>query len=85
MADLRVTGGLTPPPSTGPANRSDAARAAQRAFFQAALNGTAAPAATPPAVKAAPPAKATPAPAAANPAAEPTRYARPGSRLDIRV
>jgi hypothetical protein len=52
-------------------------RAAQRAFFEAALSAAAPTSAAAPAN----PASAS----AAAPAAEPPRFLRPGSRLDIRV
>ncbi|MBO9630837.1 MAG: hypothetical protein J7516_15570 [Shinella sp.] len=65
--------------------RAEAVRAAQRAFFQAALNeAQAAPA--PVASRAAPKVEpATTAVSAAAPADPAARYARPGSRLDIKV
>lgn len=78
MADVRISGGI--PPQL-PAQRSDAARAAQRAFFQAALQGVQPTAPTP-----APTAKpAAPIQTVAPTLAEPQRYLRPGSRLDIKV
>lgn len=87
MADMRISGGQIPP--TAAPQRSDAAKAAQRAFFQAALQQAS------PASSAAPiRAVAEPRPGApvTNRAAEPhaattppTRYARPGSLLDIKV
>jgi hypothetical protein len=85
MADLRVTGGL-PAPVPKPALPSEAARAAQRAFFQAALNA-AAPAAPSRPVETQPaaPRAATLQAAPAAPATEPNRYMRPGSLLDIKV
>ncbi len=85
MADFRVTGAL--PPALQPARQGDAARAAQRAFFQAALNNTA-PVVAPHPV-AAQPTPSPPAPrvtaAQATAAGEPNRFMRPGSLLDIRV
>ena len=62
-------------------------RAAQRAFFEAAVNGAPAPAAgAGPAARAEP---VRPVAAAArtapDPAAQPQRYLRPGSLLDIKV
>ena len=61
-------------PARAPA-RIEAARAAQRAFFQAALNGT-----PPPAAPAAPVKTAQ-----AAPTDSPPRYGRPGSLVDIKV
>jgi hypothetical protein len=83
MANLSI--GSSPGAQIPATPRTDTARAAQRAFFQAALNGTApAQAAAPTHVGAASPVK--PAQAAPSPgASEPTRYARPGSFLDIKV
>jgi hypothetical protein len=75
MADLRIPSAAVPAVARPqPAARVDAATAAQRAFFQAALG-------------AAPAAPASPAPAAAkaDPAAAPQRLPRPGSLLDIKV
>jgi hypothetical protein len=84
MADLRVTGAATPP-ALQPARPSEAVRAAQRAFFTAALNNVAPTQAARP-VHAPAAARAAPV-QAAQPAAdtEPGRYARPGSLLDIKV
>ena len=92
MADLRIPSAQLPaaqPRGTAPA-RSDAVRAAQRAFFETALAGEAqaAPAARPTAaVEAA--VVATPfreVRAAFDPATPaPTRMLRPGSLLDIKV
>jgi hypothetical protein len=83
MADLRVTGGASPT-ALQPARPSEAVRAAQRAFFTAALNNVApAQAASPVQSQAA---TRGPAVQPAQPAAgEPARYARPGSLLDIKV
>jgi len=82
MADLRVTGGASPN-ALQPARPSQAVRAAQRAFFTAALNDVT------PTQAARPVQTATRGPSvqASQPAAEgaPTRYARPGSLLDIKV
>ena len=67
-----------------PQRPADAARAAaQRAFFEAAMGKTAAPAASAPA----PPAQvAAPVQRTADPAAgKPEKILRPGSLLDIRV
>lgn len=84
MADLRIGGGAGLP-AVQPTQRNETVRAAQRAFFQAALNGVAPSEPTRP-VAAQPTARTTSAPAAQPAAdAEPTRYARPGSLLDIRV
>jgi len=84
MADLRVTGGASPN-ALQPARPSQAVRAAQRAFFTAALNDV-----TP--TQAARPVQTQTATRGASvqasqPAADgaPTRYARPGSLLDIKV
>ncbi len=84
MADLRVTGGASPN-ALQPARPSAAVRAAQRAFFTAALNNVApSQPARPVQTQAAPRAtNAQPAQAAAE--GEPTRFARPGSLLDIKV
>ncbi len=67
---------------------STAARAAQRAFFNAALGGASAPAAPQPVAAVAPappPRAATPQVQAQPETAELNRTYRPGSRLDIRV
>ncbi len=75
---------LTP---AAPSRAPDATREAQRAFFQAALTGVAAPAPAEPAATPAP--SAAPAPVsktADRPAqAEPGKGYRPGSLLDIRI
>ncbi len=86
MADLRVSGGQLP--AAQPAQRTEAVRAAQRAFFQAALNNAAPTAAARP-VEAQPMTQSisrvvTPS-ATAAPTSEPSRYLRPGSLLDIKV
>lgn len=75
MADMKIPpGGSTPAirPAGAPA-RSEAARLAQRAFFEAALRGEAA--------------KPQPQPSAARPAdsSQLQRPLRPGSLLDIKV
>ena len=66
-----------PPPATTPRPVRPEARAAQKAFFQAAVAPTAAARAEP----------VRPAAAASRTAAEgePQRYLRPGSLLDIKV
>ena len=73
MADLRIPSAALPAVvRPQPAARVDAASAAQRAFFQTALNGAVAeqaPAARP----------------AAKADATPDRLPRPGSLLDIKV
>jgi hypothetical protein len=89
MADTRITPSLTPTPPQGagaPA-RTDAALAAQRAFFQAALSGAEIPAPVAPA--------RTEAKAAAEPARNRARdvvrdlpegrILRPGSLVDIKI
>jgi len=74
-----------PPPVFVPARplqgpRAEALRAAQRAFFNAAAGRAGVPAPKPE------PAAPTPAPAqSTTAAAEPRRYPRPGSVLDIKV
>jgi len=84
MADLRVTGGASPT-ALQPARPSEAVRAAQRAFFTAALNEVA-PSPAPRAVAAPAVSRAATMPAAPSTAADqPSRYARPGSLLDIKV
>jgi hypothetical protein len=78
-------------PAANPAaapSRSDAARQAQRAFFQSAMKGSApSGAAQAPAAPAQPPAVfAQPVQRLPDPKAEaPTKILRPGSLLDIRV
>lgn len=94
MADLRIPGAGVPAVVQS-SQSSTAVRAAQRAFFDAALKGaapaqatrpTAAPIATQPVARttasAAPTQSAS---ATATSPAEPVRYARPGSILDIKV
>ncbi len=84
MADLRIPSSV-PVPAATPA-QGVAVRDAQRAFFAAALKSPNAPAAQSVAVAATPvraTAAAAPAPQGAAPASG--QYARPGSRLDIRV
>jgi hypothetical protein len=83
MADLRITGGAQPPAI--PSQRSEAVRSAQRAFFQAALNEVA-PTAPVRSAQTQPTAQVrTAAAPSQSSAAEPSRYARPGSLLDIKV
>lgn len=84
MADLRISSGVPAPAPQAP--RSEAARSAQRAFFQAALNDVAPTAPVRPSQAQAPaaPVRASAPTAQAN-AAPPSRYARPGSLLDIKV
>ncbi len=100
MADLRITSGVQPPISSQSgglsAARADAVKAAQRAFFDAALAKTNAPSALQAAPKVAAPAAAAP-PAASSAASAsttaaatgsaepPARLLRPGSLLDIKV
>jgi hypothetical protein len=87
MANLSIGSG--PGPNIPATPRTDTARAAQRAFFQAALNRTAPAQAAKPTTTAthvAEAAQARAAQAAPIPSAgEPTRYARPGTFLDIKV
>ena len=83
MADMRIgaAGSSLVPQSPNAPGRSEAARAAQRAFFQAALAG-AGP------VTSASQKIAAPAPVQPNRAdlsTPPTRMLRPGSLLDIKV
>ena len=82
MPDIRnpVAGSSLIPQARATPARSEAIRAAQRAFFEAALSGTAAsPSAQPRA------AQAVAGPAASTSAAPPDRILRPGSLLDIKV
>jgi hypothetical protein len=83
MADLRIPGS-TPPVPRGPTApvRTDTARAAQRAFFQAALGQSQA---TPQASPAGPKPPVAAAPAVQQTAPDPQRPLRPGSLLDIKV
>ncbi len=88
MADLRISAGLPAPVGRPAADgaKAQALRAAQRAFFDAALaQPTASLAPTPPA--GAPVAAVQPAPRAAGATSQdrPTRLLRPGSLVDIRV
>jgi hypothetical protein len=86
MPNLTIGSRLPPVPSP---TRSDSARAAQRAFFQAAVNGAAPVKTTAPVHNATAAGAASPVKpahvATAAAASEPTRYARPGSILDIKV
>ena len=79
MADIgNPVGGFRPVLPTRPAGQGEAVRAAQRAFFQAALSQadvTPSPAVRTPAARAAPVDLSTP----------PARLLRPGSLLDIKV
>ena len=82
MADIRNTGagaGLVPHARTTPV-RSEAVRAAQRAFFDAALAGAGTVSASAP--KAVPTASAAP---LSTEGPQPGRMARPGSLVDIKV
>lgn len=83
MADMKITGGAPLPLGrSAAAPRAEQVRAAQRAFFDAALTGAPASATAKPAQP--PTAQAAERTAAAAP--DPTsRYPRPGSRLDIKV
>ena len=75
MADLRIPTASVPDARTPAPARVDAATAAQRAFFQAALNNAAAP-----------PTRSPPSSAAKPDAEAPVqRLPRPGSLLDIKV
>ncbi len=89
MADVRI------PPQTAvaaqlgrvqPPAKSEAVRAAQRAFFEAAMGQAQTPAPSPAATTASA-SPAASARSASNPAhsSEPDRFARPGSVLDIKV
>ena len=83
MADIRnpVAGSSLVPQAHATPARSEAVKAAQRAFFQAALNGVE------PVASAAQPRVAPTAPALSvrSDAAPPNRLLRPGSLLDIKV
>ena len=91
MADVRITSGSQAPHSQAlapvqPAARAEAVKAAQRAFFNAALVQAQAPAPTRSAVTAAPQPQATLLNATVVQDTAPTdRILRPGSLLDIRV
>lgn len=86
MADMKIPGSLPAPvqrPQGGA--RAEAIRNAQKAFFDAALNQAQAQAPKPqPAAAQARSAQGVAAPAQP-PSAEPQRFLRPGSRLDIKV
>ena len=82
MADMRTPAAgssLVPQARVSPA-RSEAAKAAQRAFFQAALNGVQPVAAAQPKLS-----PAVPLQSVRPDAAPPGRLLRPGSLLDIKV
>jgi hypothetical protein len=84
MADLRVTGGASPN-ALQPARPSAAVREAQRAFFTAALN-EAAPSQPARPVQAQTVSRGATAQASPSTTADqPSRFARPGSLLDIKV
>ena len=75
MADIRNVASTALTPQTRPAQPSEAVRSAQKAFFQAALNGAPIP-----------PRPETLRPATAiDPQARPGANLRPGSLLDIKV
>ena len=82
MSDIRsgVTGSSLVPQARSAPGRNETVRAAQRAFFQAALNG----AATTPEVQPTIRAVAAAQPVRADSSA-PTRLLRPGSLVDIKV
>lgn len=84
MADIRNIAGQVPAPRAQPQSvRSETIRAAQRAFFEAALSGTASsPAAQPQPTPLRTTASATVQRADATP---PNRILRPGSLVDIKV
>lgn len=87
MADLRITPGAQALTPAQPAGRDAAVKAAQRAFFNAALTQTSAPSG----VRRQTEEPARPVAAAARTAmdlssgAQPDRVLRPGSLLDIKV
>jgi hypothetical protein len=95
MADLRLTPGFQPPTIRQPATpaRSEAARAAQRAFFDAAMSKTSSATAQRATTAVAPAAPVAPTravavattPARTETQTPPTRLLRPGSLLDITV
>jgi hypothetical protein len=97
VADLRIPSTGPTPATPRPTPRSEAARAAQKAFFDAARTNAAAPAAAPPPAVPVRPVSAVratteaPAPRRVQPTAvtdapDPTRrLPRPGSLLDIKV
>lgn len=82
MADMKIPAGSQLPVGrpAAPA-RTEQVRAAQRAFFEAALNAAPAPAPARPAQPTVRAAEQT----AASAAEAPSRYPRPGSRVDIKV
>lgn len=80
MADMKIPGGPQfPAVRSGAPARTEQLRAAQRAFFDAAMTGAPAPA---PAKPAQPTAEAAGQAAAPDPT---SRFPRPGSRVDIKV
>jgi hypothetical protein len=88
VADVRITSGSQALTPAQPAGRAEAVKAAQRAFFNAALAQAQAPAPTRSDVTAAP----APQPqttrlnaTVVQDSAQPDRILRPGSLLDIRV
>ncbi len=87
MADLRVPS--TRPPATPAApspGKAETVKAAQRAFFDAALAKTAAPPTAPVAVRAQPvTAASVPSLQAPAPTAPPGRLLRPGSLVDVKI
>lgn len=91
MADLRVPSILPVSGASTPPRKTEAVLAAQRAFFDAALNTAASPAPTraPAAVSVAATMPSAPtrvaAPASPGVLTPPTRALRPGSLVDIRV
>lgn len=96
MADVRIPPqtalaaqlGRVQSPARPDAAKAEAIKAAQRAFFEAAMGQPQAAAAPTPASKTAAPAQAAGrvVPTASQVgAAEPNRFARPGSLLDIKV
>ena len=78
---------MIPARPSAPGAASEAARAAQRAFFSQALNGVQAPAPTAPSIPPTTPAVRQSAPAVriAIPDEPPQRPLRPGSLVDIKV
>ena len=87
MADLRIPAvgsSLVPQAGASPA-RSEAVRAAQRAFFQAALNGVEPVSGAPAAGGQPRVVPAAPAQGVRSDGSPPSRLLRPGSLLDIKV
>jgi hypothetical protein len=95
MADLRLNPSPQPPALRQPTTpaRSEAVRAAQRAFFDAAMSKTSSTVAASPAAAVAPTSTVAPSravsvaktPLRVDPQTPPTRLLRPGSLLDITV